>query len=103
MYQAYSGCTSLFIIPFASIEKRGAADTCVGCSEHKPASMQDAELGEEKGHTGELQSTADMWSSAGGSMDVDSLTTGMSKLSSCDSTVPNVATFGRKNKQKAFG
>ena len=36
------------------------------------------------------------------SMDVDSLATGMSKLSSCDSEVPQSAAFGRRNRRRAF-
>ena len=36
------------------------------------------------------------------SMDVNSLATSLSKLSSCDSVVPDVATFGRRSRHKAF-
>ena len=39
---------------------------------------------------------------ASGSMDIDSLARGMSKLSSCDSEVPGVSAFGRRNRRRAF-
>ena len=48
------------------------------------------------------QGAADAGKAASACMEVDGLIGSMSKLSSCDSEVPRLATFGRRNRHRAF-
>ena len=48
------------------------------------------------------QGAADAGKAASTCAEVDSLIGGMSKLNSCDIEIPRVATFGRRNRHRAF-
>ena len=70
--------------------------------QHAPESgAENTSALEARGREGE-RGAADDGKAASACAEVDSLIGGMSKLSSCDSEVPRVATFGRRNRHRAF-
>ena len=70
--------------------------------QHAPESgTENMSASEARGCEGE-QGAADDEKAASACAEVDSLIGGMSKLSSCDTEIPRVATFGRRNRHRAF-
>ncbi len=70
--------------------------------QHAPESgAENTSASEARGREGE-RGAADDGKAASACAEVDSLIGGLSKLSSCDSEVPRVATFGRRNRHRAF-
>ena len=70
--------------------------------QHAPSSgTGDTSASEAQGSEA-AQGAADAGKAASACMEVDSLVGRMSKLSSCDSEVPRVAAFGRRNRHRAF-
>ena len=70
--------------------------------QHAPDSgTGDTSVSEARGTEAE-QGAPDAGKAASACAEVDSLIGGMSKLSSCDTEIPRVATFGRRNRHRAF-
>ena len=70
--------------------------------QHTPKSgTGDPSASEAQGGEAE-QGAADAGKAASACAEVDSLIGGMSKLSSCDTEIPRIATFGRRNRHRAF-